>query len=787
MFRNFFVIAIRNLVKNKSFSTINILGLAIGMASAVLILLWIQNEVSHDRFHQKIGRLYIANSRDKFNGELWAWSHTSKPLATALKKDYAEVEDAVRVTDAHFLLTKAEKQFTPDGIIADDGFINLFSFPLLAGDRAALGKPGNMIITEQLAIKLFGNNNAIGQVVRVDSADNFIVAAVLKALPNNTRFNFEYILPWTYLTKLDGDDQYWTNNSVKTYVLLKPGVSQTAFDAKIKNIIIDHTGNAEKSTTTIFTQPLAEAWLYSKSINGQYTTGRIEQVWLFGIICGFILLIACINFMNLSTARSEKRAREVGIRKVVGAHKGWLIVQFIGESVLLSLIAGILALVLVQVSLPSFNLLVSKQLFIDYASPLFWLLAVGFVLFTGVLAGSYPAFYLSGYQPVKVLKGSLKVSHSLVSPRKVLVVLQFTFAIVLIICTILVQHQIEYAQQRNAGYNRNNLGYVAMQGAIEKHFDAIKNELLESGAVASVTRSLSPVSQRYSDGWGFSWPGSEGEDSKVDFIRMSTDADFVKTMQVQLTQGRDIDINAYPSDSTAVLLNETAVKVMRLKNPIGQIVKGDGEDWHIVGVLKDFIYESPYQKVNQLLIMGPKSWFRVIHLKLNNSNSDQQNLAKVETIFKKYNPAFPFIYKFIDEEYAAKFESEQRFVTLTALFSGLTIFISCLGLFGLATYMAENRVKEIGVRKVLGASVASITALLSKDFLKLVIIAFVIAAPFAWWAMSNWLQSYDYRITIRWWVFLITAAITFLIALLTVSYQAIKAAIANPVKSLRSE
>ena len=787
MLRNYLKIAFRNLLKNKGFSAINISGLAIGMASAVLILLWIQNEMSMDRFHEKGDRIYVMNNRDHFSGRLWAWNTTPKVLGPTLKNDYPDVEDAVRANRADFLFTVGEKRMNVSGIFTDSGFLNTFSFPLLKGNaKTALSENYHIVITKKLANKLFGNEEAMGKTIRIDSSDNFVVSGVLKDLPNNTSFDFEYLLPWSYMKTLGWDDEWWGNNSVRTYVLLKPGVSQDAFDAKVKNVTISHTSGESQSTTQVFTQLLEDAWLYSKTENGQYVGGRINRVQTFGIIGILILLIACINFMNLSTARSEKRAKEVGIRKVVGAQKSSLIAQFIGESILLAFLAGILALVIVALVLPSFNLLVQKQLALDLGNPVAWLAGLAFILFTGFIAGSYPAFFLSSFQPVKVLKGTFR-TNSHVSPRKVLVVLQFTFAIALIISTIIIQHQIDYAQQRDSGYDQEKLAYVKIDGNIDKNYKLIKNELLTSGAAVAVTKSMNPISTRYSDGWGWKWNGSTEEDEKTDFIRMASDADFVKTMGVTLIKGRDIDINQYPADSTSMVLNETAVEIMRLKDPIGTVVQADDRRWTVVGVIKDFIYESPYDKINPVAVMGPAAWFSTVHFKLNPANSTERNLDLAGEIFKKYNPQYPFDYKFIDEDYARKFGEEKRTATLAALFAGLTIFISCLGLFGLATYMAENRIKEIGVRKVLGASVSGIATLLSKDFLKLVIVSFVLAAPLAWWAMNKWLESYTYRIQIEWWVFALAGFIAIVIAIVTVSYQAIKAAVANPVKSLRSE
>ncbi|MBV9962583.1 MAG: ABC transporter permease, partial [Parafilimonas sp.] len=426
MLRNYFKIAFRNLLRNKAFSFINIAGLAVGMASAMLILLWIQNEMSHDRFHKNADRIYTLNNRDKFNGDVWAWNWTPKILGPTVKQEYPDVEDAVRTNNATFLFTVGDKHLNAQGYFTDTGFLNMFSFPLISGNAStALNSINNIVITEELSEKLFGNENAMGKIIRIDSTDNFTVSGVVKKLPNNTKFDFEFLLPWSYMKKIHFDDSSWGNNSVQTYVLLKKNVSQKSFDTKIRNITINHTKNSEDpSTTQVFTQKLADQWLYSKSENGQYIGGRIETVKLFAIIAAFILLIACINFMNLSTARSEKRAKEVGIRKVVGAQKRSLIMQFIGESILLAFLAFILALGIVEISLPGFNDLVGKKLFVDFNNLNYWLFAFAFIIFTGILAGSYPAFYLSSYKPVKVLKGTFKAASALVTPRKVLVILQ---------------------------------------------------------------------------------------------------------------------------------------------------------------------------------------------------------------------------------------------------------------------------------------------------------------------------------------------------------------------------
>ena len=791
MLRNFFKVTLRNFWRNKSFSTINILGLAIGMASALLIGLWIVNELSVDRFYSNSDRIYQLYSRETINGGPDVWGRTPSPLSAELKANYPEVEDASRFRSVYFLMTKDDKSFNLQGAFADSGFLSILDFPLLQGQpRSALNSPTGIVLTQHLARSLFGDEDPMGKIVRIDSNANFTVTGILKDLPANTEFTFQYLLPWSYVDRLGWDavGGTWQYTNSSAFVMLKPGVSETEFDKKIRYINRRHVVTGEGSGREILTHPVSRNHLYNRVENGKLVAGQLRTVQFFILIAVFILLIACINFMNLSTARSERRAREVGIRKVVGALRTSLIAQFIGESILLVAIAFILALGIVYFSLNAFDTVIGIPLTLDLSSTGFWLFSVGFVLFTGLLAGSYPAFFLSAARPVKVLKGAFRPANTHISPRKVLVVLQFTFAIVLITCTLIVENQLRYARNRDSGYDKNRLAFTFVQGDVLPHYDAIKRDLLASGAVVSVTKTFSPMTRVWGVIPGFSWQNSTPADKSLNFTQYEADADFVKTTGTHLVAGRDIDLNNYPTDSTAALLNETAVRTMRLDHPIGSLItNADGISFHVVGVIRDFIIANPYEPVSPMIIRGLATGYPVIHFRLNPNRPIAADVAGAEKVFRRYNPQYPFECNFVDDIYNAKFRAEQQEGTLGILFAILTIFISCLGLFGLAAYMAENRRREIGIRKVLGATVTGITLLISGDFIKLVLIALVIATPIAWYGMNNWLQGFTYRIHITGGIFLLAGVLAIGIALLTVGYQSIRAALTNPVKSLRSE
>jgi len=597
------------LVRGKSFSIINISGLAIGMAGAVLILLWLQNEISFDKFHKNKDNLYEVYGLSSVDGT--PIPYTSQPLGPALKQNFPEVTAVSRFAETDgFLFTAGDKRMTGiNGSFVDADFLKMFTFPLVEGSGGnQLTNINSIIITEKFAEKLFGSTDVLNKAIKIDSVDIFTISGVLKNIPANSRFTFDYLLPWAYLKKLGWNNDSWESNNVKTFVQLKPATTEAAFDNEIKYLTKEHSSH--KDIWTHFVFPLSKWHLYADFTNGKPAGGRIDTVRLFGIIAAFILLIACINFMNLSTARSEKRAKEVGIRKVAGAGKGLLIRQFLIEAFLTALISGIAALVLVQLVLPAFNTIVGTGLSVPFSNVYFWLVSIGFIVFTSLLAGSYPAFYLSSFKPVSILKGKFKRTQSGVSPRKVLVVVQFTFAIILIISTIVVRDQIRFAQDRDKGYSQNNLVYVNFSGDIEKNYQLIKNDLLSSGIAASVTKTMADITRRGSNTWGLKWPGAKANSNEITIALFSTDAGLVKTTGLQLLNGRDIDVYKYPSDSTAVMLNETAVKTMELKNPLGQIITQPGDNdlikWHVVGVVKDYLLNSPYETVPPLVIQGAK-------------------------------------------------------------------------------------------------------------------------------------------------------------------------------------
>jgi len=788
MIKNYFKIAWRSLWKNKAFSSLNIAGLTIGMAGAILIFAWIQNEISYDQFHTNKADLYKLWNKSVKNGNnpIGCWDITTAAVTPALQQ-FPEVKAVARVLwSTERLFNYGDKAITANGLDVEKPFLTMFSFPLLEGNsNHALDDIKNIVLTQQLAKKIFGNADPMDKLVRINDKDTYKVSGIMKDLPNNTQFDFEYLVSLAGNPLLKNDEKQWNSNSYNTYVQLQPGTNVEQFDKKIENIILKHdTSIAEQ----VFLHPISKWRLYSDFENGKISGGKIETVRLMFVIACLILLIACINFMNMSTARSVKRAKEVGVRKVIGANRLALVKQFLTESILIAAIAGVFALIIVQSCLPAFNQLTDKQLIIDYSSPVLWSCIFGFILITGLLAGSYPAFFLSGFNPIKVLSGTFKSAVSFFSPRKLLVVIQFTVAIVLIIATAIIYKQIKYVQDRDNGYSRSDLVEHPINGDISKNYEALKNELISSGAVTAVCKTSTSVTMDGSTTSGLEWGDMDPAHKQVVFSQFATTGDFVKTIGLKMVEGRDINLVEYPADTMSVVINESTAKAIGFKKPIGQSIRAGGKPIMIVGVFKDFIIGSPYQPVGPMLVYGSRTWwYNAINFRLNPNKPVSADLKLAETIFKKYNPAYPFQYKFVDEIYNEKFHDEVRTGTLAALFASLTIIISCLGLFGLATYMAESRSKEIGIRKVLGASVSSIIQLLTKEFVALVVIAIIIAVPIGWYAMNKWLLNYDYRIHISWTVFASSGILAIVIAILTVSFQAGKAAIAKPVNSIKAE
>jgi putative ABC transport system permease protein len=786
MFGNCIKIAWRYLLNTKAYSAINIIGLATGMAVAILIGLWIWDECSFDTYHQHHHRLAQVWDTQTWNGETITNSGIAVPLANELRMQYKEdfKRIALAAPGTH-ILAVADKKISQSGVWAEPELPEILTLNMQAGSRHVLRDPGTILLSHTVAQALFGDTDPINKIVLVDNKLNMKVGGIYEDLPHNTTlYETKFMLPWdntrNYWYRQSSD---WSNHGSLLYVELNDHVDIDKTTAKIKNITKPHykVGNEE-----ILLFPMDKWHLYSEFKNGKITGGQIRFVWLFGIIGVFVLLLACINFMNLSTARSEKRAKEVGIRKAIGSIRLQLIIQFLTESLLVASLALLAALLIVQLLLPAFNNLSDKVMTIPWSYPPFWLLLLGFTGFTSLLAGSYPAFYLSAFEPIKVLKGAFSMGRFASLPRKVLVVVQFTVSITLIIGTIIVFRQIQFAKNRPVGYTREGLITIDMNTPdIYQHYDALRNDLIQTGAVADMAESNSSPTQIWSSNTDLDWKGKDPNFLPV-FGTIAVTHDFGNTVDWKVLEGRDFSRN-FPGDSGAFILNQSAAKLTGFKNPVGQTMRWLDKDHVITGVVADMVMNSPYEPILPTIFHMEYDWVRLITLRIKPGMSMPEALAKIAPVFKKYDPGSPFQYKFTDEEYARKFSDEQRIGNLATVFAILAIFISCLGLFGLASFVAEQRTKEIGVRKVLGASVFNLWIMLSKDFAVLVIISCLVAIPVAFYFLNQWLKNYIYHTTMSWWIFAIAGMGALLITILTVSYQSIKAALTNPVKSLRSE
>jgi len=791
MIKNYLTLAYRHLFKNRTYSFVNVLGLAVGMAVALIIGLWIYDEISFNKYHSTYDRLGRIMHHTNFNGEIVTeWSEPF-PLGKELKEEYPGFKDVAMASwNYGHTIQYGDKRINREGLYAEPQLIKMLGLKLIRGGENPLADIHSIVLSESYAKALFGDEDPLNKLVKADNQTTLKVTGIYEDAPHNSDFsNIHSFQTWDLYLSLNSwvvqSAQNWGNYSWQTYVELNPGEDYQKLNEKMKNLLIEkNPDNTAKATA--FIHPMSKWHLYSDFKNGANTGGRIQFVWLFGIIGLFVLLLACINFMNLSTARSEKRAKEVGIRKAVGSGRKQLIGQFMVESAFLVCIAFLLSLLLVQLTLPWFNELSDKKMTIFWGSWFFWISAIGFVLFTSFISGSYPAFFLSAYNPISVLKGVIRSGKFSTIPRKVLVTIQFTVSVSLIIGVMVVYYQIQYAKDRPAGYDRYGLITTWLGGLNNTKAEAFKQEVFRTGAIENIAASTSPPTDLWSFQSDFDWEGKPPDmQPNIGWVRCTFG--YGETIGYKIRQGRDFS-KQFATDTAAIIINEAAVRYIGMKDPIGKIIRYNLEPYTVVGVVNDMIQESPYEPVHPTAYFVSRTAVSDHYtIRLNRKLPFSDAISRIEPVYKKFSQDNPFAYRFVDETYDRKFQGEARIGKLASVFASLAIFISCLGLFGLAAFVAERRTKEVGIRKVLGASVLDLWVMLSKEFTILVMISCFVAIPIAWYFMDKWLQDFSYRVHISWWLFAIAGLSALLIALLTVSFQAIKAAIANPVKSLRSE
>lgn len=792
MIKNYLLIALRNLSKNKVYSFINITGLAVGIAIAMLIGLWVWDELSYNKYHRNYDKIVQAWVSQTFNGQTGSGTAVSIPSVVEMTTKYpADFKyTSLASWNSSHLLTRGEKRINKPGMYAQPDFPEMLSLKMIRGDYAsALKNPGSIIIAESVAKALFGSEDPLNKTLKLDIRKDVKITGVYEDVPFNSDFKeLMLILPWNdYLVSenwIKNAQTQWGNHSFQFFAQVADQADIEKVSLKIKDVELPHAFS-KTDKPQYFLHPMSRWHLYSDFKDGKNVGGSIQFVWLFSIIGIFVLLLACINFMNLSTARSEKRAKEVGIRKSIGSLRSQLIFQFLSESFLVVIFALVLAILIVLLALPSFNDLSGKHVGFPFAYFQFWLALIVFSLFTGLISGSYPAFYLSSFNPLAVLKGTFKVGKWSAVPRKVMVVMQFTVSITLIIGTIIVFQQIEHAKNRPVGYDRQGLLQISISPNMFGKYYPLRDDLLKTGVVNEMSESSSPTTDIYSNQIGFEWEGMTPGSVPL-FGTIACTHDFGKTIGWKIMEGRDFSRD-YSTDTAAFILNESAVKLTGIKNIIGKTIRFNGKPRQVVGVIKDMVMQSPYEPAMPTVFLMDYEWANLINIKLAPGVPVDKALKRVEAVFRKHDPESPFEFKFADEEYDAKFRAEERIGKLARVFAVLAVFISCLGLFGLAAYTAEQRTKEIGIRKALGASVAQMWAMLSKEFVYLVTISCIIASPIALYFLNDWLQKYQYHIELSWVVFAVSAFTAIVITLLTVSFQAIKAALMNPVKSLRSE
>ena len=792
MFKNYLKIALRNIKRHKGYSFITITGLAIGMTCTILILLWVQDELSFDRFHKNGDYLYRVIQDIQFTDHRTHWAITQGPLGPSLKEDFPEIVDFTRISYREFRFKYADNVFDEGACMADNSILQMFTFPLVQGDpKTALIKPNNIVLSEEMAEKYFGEENPIGKTLKANDRYDFHVTGVFKKIPTNSHLQFDFLIPFIFGRELGYTVDTWNNSGFSTYLMLAKTASVENVVEKISDYLQTKPTLEENSKLTL--QPLKRVHLYSH-YDFDFGHGDIKYVMIFSVVALFILLIACFNFMNLATARAGNRAKEIGMRKIVGAYKRNIIYQFLGEAIFLSVVALFFSLILVELLLPTFNTLSGKELSLNFSSnPLTLIGLIGISLITGFISGSYPALVLASYKPVEIFKGVGGTTNVAGSGkkgsifRKVLVVSQFAISIMLFIGTIVVYNQLTFMRNKKLGYEKEHLLMSRMRGDMPQQFEAVKNELLKNPDILNVTAVASPPTY----GYVFSntlwhWKGQK-PDEEILFRCNLINYDYFKAFGLELVAGRPFS-KEFPTDTNAVIINETAMRAMGLENPVGKrLAYFDGEfNIEIIGIVKDYHFRSLHQRIEPQILILSTDATRLLCTRIL-ATDIARTIKEVEQVWKTFAPAFSFEYNFLDESLDNLYRSEMRISKIFRYFTALAIFISCLGLFGLASFMAEQRTKEIGVRKVLGASVPGIVLLLSKEFGKWVLVANIIAWPIAWYAMSKWLQNFAYRTNITWTTFIISAGIALLIALLTVSYKSIKAALANPVESLRYE
>ncbi|HEY8898550.1 MAG TPA: ABC transporter permease [Niastella sp.] len=788
MFKSYIKTAWRSLLHNKGLAFINIFGLSIGIAFALLIGLWIQYETGFDEFHVNKDRIAMIRKHNLFNNQKTTGRNQPLPLYDELKANYPEIKRLSRIIDGKYSLMTGDNKFNKSGLHVDADFLQMLSFPLVKGNAAsALNDPNAVVLTESLANAMFGKEDPIGKIIKLDNQYPLMVTAVARDVPPNSSIRFDFLAPFSFkLQKSENIKQaqtQWGNNFLAYILEIKEGNSMAALSQKIEPLVMQK--RKDGITQLLFLQPMQQWHLYNEFKEWKNAGGRIHYVRLFAILGIFVLLIACINFMNLSTARSEKRAKEVGIRKAIGSLRIQLIAQFLCESLITALLSLLLSILLIQLLLPLLKDIGFENIRFHFGNVRLWASALGVCIITGLIAGSYPALYLSSFIPVKVLKGTLKQGITAVFLRKGLVVFQFTISIALIISTVIVFQQINHARDRHLGYNPDNLITIAASNDLNKNYEAWKQDLLNTGYVESIARASSPMTEVNNSWSDFSWQG-KAPNAITSFDAIMTDWDYEKTAGLKILKGRGFS-RAYKTDSNAVLINEAAADLIGYKDPLGKIITQSSYPLTIIGVVQNVVMRDPFKPVSPAIILFRDNNLSNMLVRLAPSANIAKALSAIQPITEKYNPALPFEYKFADEEFATKFSLENQIGNLAGILAALAIFISCLGLFGLAAFMAERRTREIGIRKVLGASVTNLWMLQSKEFVLLVILAGIIASPLAFWLMHDWLQKYDYRISIGYWVFALAGSMAVMIALFTVSTQAVKAALTNPVKSLRNE